>query len=81
MIYRILYGLYNNIYDLYNHFILISIVFYVCIYGVVICFKFCSLNSNVCKIMKLFYYFYLVKIYNIIEKLKFISYNISYKLS
>ena len=76
------YNLYNSLYELYNSFIVISIVFYVCVYGVVNCFKFCSLNSNVCKIIKIFYDFYiLVKIYNIIEKLKLISYNISYKFS
>jgi len=51
MIYRILYDLYNSLYDLYNHFIVISIVFYICVYSVVMCFKFCSLNSNVCKII------------------------------
>ena len=32
-------------------YIIISIVFYVCVYGVVICLKFCSLNSNFCKII------------------------------
>ena len=30
-----LYNLYNNLYGLYNHCIVISIVFYVCVYGVV----------------------------------------------
>jgi len=49
-LYDYLYDLYNSLYGLYNYFIVISIVFYVCVYGVVICFKFCSLNSNVCKI-------------------------------
>jgi len=48
---ELFYNLYNNLYGLYNHCIVISIVFYVCVYGVVICFKFCSLNSNVCKII------------------------------
>jgi len=32
-------------------YIIISIIFYVCVYGVVICLKFCSLNSNNCKII------------------------------
>jgi len=44
------YNLYD-LYGLYNSFIVISIVFYVCVYGVVICFSFCSLNSNKCKII------------------------------
>ena len=44
------YNLYNNYILFYNSFIVISIVFYVCVYGVVICLKFCSLNSNKCKI-------------------------------
>jgi len=41
----------ETFYDLYNSFIVISIVFYVCVYGVVNSFNFCSLNSNVCKII------------------------------
>ena len=32
------YDLYNSLYDLYNYFIVISIVFYVCVYSVVILF-------------------------------------------
>jgi len=31
-------------------YIIFSIVFCVCVYSVVICFKFCSLNSNKCKL-------------------------------
>ena len=34
-LYSNLYDLYNSLYDLYNYFIVISIVFYVCVYGVV----------------------------------------------
>ena len=37
-LYSNLYDLYNSLYDLYNYFIVFSIVFYVCVYGVVICF-------------------------------------------
>ena len=50
-LYNSLYGLYYSLYGLYNHFIVFSIVFYVYVYGVVICFKFCSLNSSFCKII------------------------------
>ena len=48
------YNLYD-LYGLYNSFIVISIIFYVCVHDVVNSFNFCSFNSNFCKIIKIVY--------------------------
>jgi len=45
-LYDYLYDLYNSLYGLYNSLIVISIVFYVCVYGVVISFKFLFFKFN-----------------------------------